>query len=171
MPRALLFITLFIFTVICNLTGAQEMKNNEKPDSLIFPIGNLNSDEFFTGKAWASLLVEDDKTFNCPVYNVTFEPGARTNWHKHGGGQLLLVTKGNGFYQERGKTPRALKAGDTVKIPPTVEHWHGAAAESKFIHIAICPKTDKGGVEWLKPVTEHEYKLANIDNAVIKEKK
>ncbi len=164
MPKNLMFLTIIvILTLLCSLTEAQTMNNNEKTESFIFPLGNLNSENFFTGKAWASVLVEDDKTFNCPVYNVTFEPGARTNWHKHGGGQLLLVTEGNGFYQEKGKSARAIKAGDTVKIPPTVEHWHGAAADSRIIHIAICPETDKGSVEWLRPVTEQEYKSVHAD--------
>jgi quercetin dioxygenase-like cupin family protein len=112
----------------------------------------------FTGTAYVSMLVKDtDGVYNCQVYDVVFEAGARNDWHKHPGGQILLVTAGKGYYQERGKPARVLHYGDVVEIPPDVEHWHGAAPDSDFTHIGISPNTQKGGAVWLAPVTDEEY--------------
>jgi quercetin dioxygenase-like cupin family protein len=104
------------------------------------------------------MLVNNDSIYNASIGNVTFEPGARTNWHKHPGGQILLITAGQGFYQEKGKPARVLHKGDVVKIPPGAVHWHGATSGNEMIHIAISPNTDKGSVVWLQPVTDEEYK-------------
>jgi quercetin dioxygenase-like cupin family protein len=124
----------------------------------IFPKGKPASADFFTGTAFLSALIEDtEKQYNCTVYDVAFEAGARKNWHKHPGGQFLLVTDGRGYYQEHGKAARLLQKGDVVEIPPEVEHWHGAAPDSDFTHIAINPNTQKGEVVWLGPVTDVEY--------------
>ncbi len=106
------------------------------------------------------MLVTNDSIYNTSIGNVMFEPGARTNWHKHPGGQILLVTDGEGYYQEKGKPAQLIKKGDVVRIPPDTEHWHGAAPSS-LTHIAISPKTDKGSVVWLQPVTDEEYSQAN----------
>jgi quercetin dioxygenase-like cupin family protein len=103
------------------------------------------------------MLVSNDSTFNCPICNVTFEPGARNNWHKHPGGQILLVTGGKGYYQEEGKPVQAIQEGDVVKIHPNVKHWHGATSDSWFVHIAISTNPQKGDAEWLEPVTDEEY--------------
>ena len=93
-----------------------------------------------------------------PVSNVTFEPGCRNNWHiHHKGGQILLVTDGRGWYQEWGKPARELKPGDTVDIPPEVKHWHGAAKDSWFAHIAISVPAEGASNEWLEPVSVEEY--------------
>jgi quercetin dioxygenase-like cupin family protein len=129
----------------------------------IFPKGQRISGEgiandHFIGTAWLSMLVPFDKSYNCPVYNVTFEPGARNSWHKHPGGQILLVTGGRGFYQEEGKKARALHAGDVVTIPPHVKHWHGAAPESWFTHLGITTNIHLGDAEWLEPVSDEEYR-------------
>jgi quercetin dioxygenase-like cupin family protein len=130
-------------------------------ENVIFSKGSKASPDFFTGTAYVNMLVADiDKQYNCQVYDVVFEAGARNNWHKHPGGQLLLVTDGKGYYQERGKPARLLHKGDVVTIPPDVEHWHGAALDSEFTHIGISPNTQKGGAEWLGPVTDAEYKEA-----------
>jgi quercetin dioxygenase-like cupin family protein len=115
----------------------------------------------FTGTAYVNMLVPDtDKEYECQVYDVVFEAGARNFWHKHPGGQILLVTAGCGYYQERGKPARVLHYGDVVEIPSGVEHWHGAAPDSSFTHIGISPNTQKGGAVWLGPVTDEEYKEA-----------
>ena len=111
----------------------------------------------FTGTAWLQMLVNNDSTYNTSIGNVTFEPKARTNWHKHPGGQILLVTDGSGYYQEKGKSAQLLRKGDVVKIPPYAEHWHGAAPDNGLTHIAISVNTDKGNVVWLQPVTDEEY--------------
>jgi len=128
---------------------------------VIFPLGKTASQDVFTGTAYVNMLLPDtDRTFDCQVYDVVFEAGARNNWHSHPGGQILLVTAGKGYYQERGKPAQVLDKGDVVPIPPNVEHWHGAAPDSDFVHIGISPNTGKGGAVWLAPVTDAEYKEA-----------
>ena len=89
---------------------------------------------------------------------TTFEKGARTNWHKHSGGQILLVTAGEGRYQEQGKEIQILKPGDVVRIAPDVIHWHGAAPDSMFSHISIETNLPDNSTTWLEPVTDKEYK-------------
>ena len=111
----------------------------------------------FTGKAWLQGYVAPQDGFGCTVSNVTFAPGCRNSWHSHKGGQLLLCTSGKGYYQEKGKPIQLLLPGDVVKIAPDVIHWHGAAPDSEFTHIAIGTQLDKGGVTWLEPVTDEEY--------------
>jgi quercetin dioxygenase-like cupin family protein len=128
--------------------------------SVIFPLGEKASADYFIGDAYASVLVNDDMVFNCPCYNVTFEPRSRNNWHKHAGGQILLVTSGIGYYQERGERAQIIKEGDVVKIAPNVEHWHGASHDSKMTHIAIGPNSDVGGVDWFDPVADEVYNQA-----------
>jgi quercetin dioxygenase-like cupin family protein len=126
-----------------------------------FPKGEQASPDVFTGTAFVNALIADTgKQFNCSVYDVVFEAKARNSWHKHPGGQFLLVTDGKGYYQERGNKARFLQKGDVVEIPPDVEHWHGAAPDSDFTHIAINPNTRKGEVVWLTPVGDEEYKEA-----------
>ena len=105
----------------------------------IFPRGGENTAfaRYFVGKSYLNML----STEQVPIGNVTFEPGCRNNWHIHraarGGGQILLVTAGRGWYQEWGKPARALRAGDVVNIPANVKHWHGAARDSWFAHLAV----------------------------------
>lgn len=131
------------------------------PDDLcgcvIFPKGQKIKDEHFIGTAWLDMLVSNDSTFNCPIGNVTFEPGARNNWHKHPGGQILLVTSGKGYFQEEGKPVQVIQKGDVVKIDPDVKHWHGAAPDSWLVHLAISTNVQKGVVEWLESVADDEY--------------
>ena len=123
----------------------------------IFPKGEKAPADYFTGTAWITSLVPAGDTFNCQVGNVIFEPRARNNWHTHPGGQILIATNGVGYYQEKGKPIQVLHEGDVVKIAPEIEHWHGAAPDSEFTHIAINTNTDKGVVIWLQRVTDEEY--------------
>lgn len=124
----------------------------------VFPKGTeLKDNPNFSGKAWLQTMVVPADSFGCTVGNVTFAPGCRNNWHSYKGGQLLLCTSGKGYYQEKGKPIRLLNPGDVVKIAPDVVHWHGAAPDSEFTHIAIGTRLDKGGVTWLEPVTDEEY--------------
>ena len=124
-----------------------------------FAKGEINPyNKFFTGTTHLYRLVEKDNIWNSSIANVTFDAGARTNWHKHSGGQILLVTAGEGRYQERNKEIQILKAGDAVKIPPEVEHWHGAAPDSQFAHISIEPNLPDNQTTWLEPVTDEQYK-------------
>lgn len=114
--------------------------------------------DYFTGTAWVNPLVPPNDQTDCVVSDVTFEPGARNNWHTHPNGQILVVTAGTGYYQEKGKPIQLLHPGDAVNIAPDVEHWHGAAPDSRFTHLAINPNVSKGGaVIWLDRVTDEEY--------------
>ena len=122
-------------------------------DSLIFPAGERFDNENFSGEVWLKMLTG----MPCPVANVTFAPACRNNWHTHRGGQILLVTAGRGYYQEWGKKARELRAGDVVEIPAEVKHWHGAAPDSWFSHIAIEIHPELGPATWLEPVSEEEY--------------
>ncbi len=118
---------------------------------------NKNLNNNFIGVVYLQMLVPNDSTFNCPISHLTFERGSRHNWHKHPGGQILLVISGKGYYQEEGKRVRELHVGDVVKIRPNVKHWHGATPDSQFSHIEISTNIQKGDTEWLEPVTDEEY--------------
>ena len=138
------------------VTGGLTMANNINQP---FNKGELNPyNEFFTGTTYLNMLVKKDDIWNSSIGNVTFEKGARTNWHKHSGGQILLVTAGEGRYMEEGKEVRILKPGDVVQIPPEVKHWHGAAPDSEFAHISIETNIPNNKTTWLEPVSEKEYK-------------
>lgn len=129
-------------------------KNFEQP----FGEGEINPfSQYFTGTTHLNMLVTKDDVWNSSIGNVTFDKGARTNWHKHSGGQILLVTAGEGRYQERGGKIRILKKGDVVKIPLNVEHWHGAAPNSEFAHISIETNIPNNETTWLEPVKDEEY--------------
>ena len=126
---------------------------------MVFPIGAPNDGfaQYFVGRSYLSPL----STSQVGVYNVTFEPGCRNNWHIHhavkGGGQILLCLAGQGYYQEWGKAPRPLRPGDVVNIPPEVKHWHGAAPDSWFSHLAIEVPGEDCFNEWLEAVTDEAY--------------
>ncbi|GBG57833.1 cupin [Sporomusaceae bacterium FL31] len=135
-------------------------KSANLSESVIFPKGGKIPEQYskyFKGNSYLSMLVTGGDEFNCPVGNVTFEPGARNNWHKHPGGQILLVTGGCGYYQEEGKPAQELHPGDVVKIPPNVKHWHGAAPDSWLVHLSIETNVHAGPPEWLEPVSDEEY--------------
>ena len=97
------------------------------------------------------------ESLNTPMFNVTFEPGCRNSWHSHSGGQLLIATAGIGYYQERGKAARRLYPGAIVEIAPDVEHWHGAAPDRWFAHIAIECNPGANQVTWICPVNDADY--------------
>lgn len=111
----------------------------------------------FTGIVWVNMLVQAQDGLDCVMASVTFEPGARTNWHMHPGGQVLLVTDGKGHYQERGQPIRVMQKGDVVKCAAGIEHWHGASPDTGLTHIAIVPNAEKGAAVWLQRVTDREY--------------
>lgn len=127
----------------------------------IFPKGNALPNEWFTGNAFLSPLIAKDKNHDFSAGAVTFEPSARTNWHTHPKGQALLVIEGNGLYQEKDKPAQPIKKGDVVNIPENMEHWHGATANSKMVHIAITNFKEDVQVTWLQPVSEQDYAEAN----------
>ena len=155
-------VTAMMTMASCNNQNSNNMDMTEKKnETAIFPQGEKASETVFTGTAFLNMLISDnDSIFNCQVYDVVFEPSARNNWHSHPGGQILLVTAGKGYYQERGKEARLLQRGDVVEILPDVVHWHGAAPDSKFTHIGISPNTQKGGAAWFEAVSDEDYKKA-----------
>lgn len=124
---------------------------------VIFPKGEAGPAENFTGNAWHTSLVANDTTYNTLVGNVYFEPGARSNWHIHPAGQILIITDGIGYYQEKGQPRKTIKKGDVVKCTPNIEHWHGASPETGMQQLYIISNTEKGIVKWLQPVTDREY--------------
>lgn len=117
--------------------------------------------DYFTGVAWVTMLVAPGTPTDCTVGDVLFEPGCRNSWHAHPHGQVLVVTAGAGYYQERGQPARLLRAGEAVSIAPGVVHWHGATATTTFAHYAINPGASQGTVDWLTPVTDEEYQTAH----------
>ena len=146
---------LFLFFFISCTTNQKPKETSADHD--IFPKGQKAPSEYFTGTAWVYGLVGNDSIFNTLAGNVTFEPSARTNWHAHPAGQILIVTSGVGYHQVEGGPKEIIKKGDVVKCPPDKLHWHGASENSSMSHIYIIPNTEKGIVEWGKPVTDEEY--------------
>ena len=126
--------------------------------ALIFPQGQLGPATNFTGNAYNFGLVPNDSIYNTLVGNVYFEAGARSNWHKHPGGQILIITDGEGYHQIEGQPRQTMEKGDVIKCPPNVRHWHGAAEASSLSQLYIVPNTEKGIVEWQEPVTDDQYK-------------
>ncbi len=131
--------------------------NKGKELQSIFPKGTLGPAQNFTGNAWAAGLVANDSIYNTVVGNVYFEPGARSNWHTHPAGQILIITDGVGYHQIKGQPRETIRKGDIIKCPPNVMHWHGASPEIGMLQMYILPKTEKGLVTWLHKVTDDEY--------------
>lgn len=154
---AILFLS-GILGISCNQQPQTEQAMHEKTQEPVFAIGEKVTNDNFTGTVWVNYLSETDTIHNVNIGSVTFEPGARTNWHYHKGGQILLVTEGKGLYQEKGKPVEIINKGDVMKCPPDIEHWHGATPDEAMTHIAIGTNTDIGGAVWLQPVTDEEYK-------------
>lgn len=128
-----------------------------KPENIsVFPMGEKNEAfaQYFVGQSYLNML----STERVAIGNVTFEPGCRNNWHiHHKGGQILLCTAGRGYYQEWGKEAQELHPGDVVNIPPEVKHWHGAAKDSWFAHLAVEVPAEGASNEWLEVVNEEDY--------------
>ncbi|KIC94260.1 cupin domain-containing protein [Flavihumibacter solisilvae] len=141
------------------LIGMIVFSCREKSDSAqptIFPKGERINNENFTGTAYLQPLMAADSLNSISVGNVTFEPGARSKWHLHPAGQILLVTNGVGYYQEKGQPKKILRKGDVIKCPPNTPHWHGASADTPFVQLAITGR-EKGETVWLDAVTDEEY--------------
>lgn len=131
-----------------------------KPEEVsVFPVGGKNEAfaKYFTGQSYLNMLT----TEGVAIGNVTFEPGCRNNWHIHhagkGGGQILLCTAGRGYYQEWGKEAQELQPGSVVVIPAEVKHWHGAAPDNWFAHLAVEVPGEETGTEWCEAVSDEEY--------------
>ena len=144
---------------VWNEESDAESEKQAHANSMIFPIGEPNDAfaKYFIGQSYLAPVSKNQ----VGIFNVTFEPACRNNWHIHkaekGGGQILVCIAGNGWYQEWGKEPKALKPGDVVNIAPGVKHWHGAQKNSWFSHLAVEVPAENGGTEWCEPVTDEEY--------------
>ncbi len=128
----------------------------------LFPKGERNNPAYFTGEVYLQPLVgQDESDGYYSAGSVTFMPGARTHWHTHPSVQTLIVTEGEGWYQERGKEAIKLQKSSVIPIPVGVEHWHGASKNSKLVHIAITNFKDGSAVTWMTPVNDEEYAEVN----------
>ncbi len=146
---------------------AKEVWNEESPaqtekekyqNTIFFPVGEENPyGQFFVGQSYLAPV----SVAQIPIFNVTFEPGCRNNWHIHhadkGGGQMLICVGGKGYYQEWGKDPILMTPGTVVNIPAGVKHWHGAAPDSWFSHLAIEIAGENSRAEWLEAVNTADY--------------
>ena len=127
--------------------------------SMVFPIGAPNDGfaQYFSGQSYLAPVSKEQ----VGIFNVTFEPGCRNNWHIHhadqGGGQILICVAGRGYYQEWGKPAVEMKPGDCINIPAGVKHWHGAAPDSWFSHLAVEVPGENSSNEWLEPVDDRQY--------------
>lgn len=146
-----LAVLLFMFTAACKESKQKYTSN------LLFPQGDKNTNSNFKGDVWVKSLVDPDSLNENAVGNVTFAAGARSNWHTHPSGQILLVTEGVGYYQEKGKAKIVLRKGDSIKCPPNLAHWHGASPDTAFVQIAITGR-QHGPTKWLEPVSDADYR-------------
>lgn len=162
MKRKLWILSVFgvVSVLAAGTLPAQERRmENEKTFQQMFPQGEPLPEQFskyFIGQAWLARLTTDE-ALNVPVSNVTFSPGCRNNWHSHTGGQLLIAVGGRGYYQEKGQPARELLPGDVVEIAPDVVHWHGAAPDSWFSHLAVECNPQTNVNTWLEPVDDAQY--------------
>lgn len=138
---------------------AHEMTDKDRyQNEIFFPIGEPNPyGDYFVGQSYLAPV----STEQLAIFNVTFEPACRNNWHihhaKNGGGQMLICVGGRGYYQEWGKEAMELHPGDVVNIPANVKHWHGAAPDSWFSHLAIEIEGEDGRTEWCEAVSDEDY--------------
>lgn len=133
----------------------------EFQQQMIFPVGSPNDTyaQYFSGKSWLAPISGEQ----VKVANVTFEPSCRNNWHIHkatkGGGQMLIGVAGRGWYQEEGKPAQEILPGTVIHIPANVKHWHGAAKDSWFAHLAFTIPGEHTSNEWLEPVSDQQYDI------------
>jgi quercetin dioxygenase-like cupin family protein len=143
--------------ITCSIILLVSCSNELDKKETIFPKGNKAAASNFTGTVWLHPVLANDSTFHLVMGSVTFEPSARSNWHNHPAGQILVITDGECYTQERGKQLQVYRKGDVVKCLPNVDHWHGASPQSSMTHIAVNPNTQNGIVNWLEPVTDEQY--------------
>ena len=148
-----------LFGEVWNEEIEETSEKDKYQNTIFFPIGEPNDGyaQYFSGQSYLAPLSTEQVTF----FNVTFEPGCRNNWHIHhaksGGGQILVCVGGRGYYQEWGKDAVEMTPGSVINIPAGVKHWHGAAPDSWFSHIAIEVSGEETGNEWCEPVADEIY--------------
>lgn len=152
---------ILVSALVCLVTisSCAQVKRDLKQSTTngVFPKGTKITNDNFRGTVYLKNLVDADSLNPTSVGNVTFEPGARTKWHMHPGGQILLVIDGVGYYQEKGQVKKILRKGDVIKCPANLPHWHGASVDSAFVQVAITNR-HLGETVWLQEVTDDEYK-------------
>jgi quercetin dioxygenase-like cupin family protein len=147
--KKVLYTTLLMLAALSTKTVAQ--------NTSIFPKGEKSPNDHHIGTVYLKELNAPDSIFNYSIAVATFEAGSYLYWHKHPGGQILMITEGIGYYQEKGKPAQTVHKGDVIKCLPGVEHWHGASSQSGFAYIATTP-SQKGKTIWLQRVSEEEYR-------------
>lgn len=144
---------------VWSVTSGADSAKEKHQSAMIFPIGAPNDAfaQYFVGQSYIAPI----STKQVGIFNVTFEPGCRNNWHIHhaksGGGQILVCIAGQGYYQEWGKDAVKVHPGDCINIPEGVKHWHGAAPDSWFSHLALEVPGEEGTNEWCEPVSDEEF--------------
>ncbi|MFT3904133.1 MAG: cupin domain-containing protein [Niabella sp.] len=156
MKNTLKYIIPFVIVLLTACNNNQKTEEIKQKNDLVFPQGEKITNANFTGTAYLQSLIEADSLNAISVGNVTFEAGARSKWHTHPAGQILLAIDGVGYYQEKGKPKQILRKGDAIKCPPGIPHWHGASADTTFVQVAITGR-EKGETVWLEAVTDEEY--------------
>jgi quercetin dioxygenase-like cupin family protein len=126
----------------------------------IFTKGELSKTNNHTGDVWLTELNKADSVIDCNIATATFAPGAKLDWHIHPAGQILMITEGVGYYQEKGKPIQIVHKGDVIKCLPGIPHWHGASPKSTFTYIAVSTKGAVNKTQWLQRVTDMEYNSA-----------
>jgi quercetin dioxygenase-like cupin family protein len=149
--------TSYIFLALAFGACCRQYSNSTVTKPLLLDRGTRIISKNFTGTVYLNMLVNQDSIYYTNMGNVSFQPGARTNWHSHQGGQILLVTSGRGYYQEKDKPKQIIRAGDIVKCPPNVLHWHGATPTDSMVHIAIGTNLHNGSVLWQEAVSDSIY--------------
>ncbi|WP_426671271.1 cupin domain-containing protein [Mucilaginibacter sp. McL0603] len=144
---------IYLIILLSTASFTQAMAQDEP----IFPKGEISTVNNHTGTVWLTELNKADSTIDCNIATATFAPGAKLDWHIHPAGQILLITDGTGYYQEKGKPIQIVHKGDVIKCAPGVPHWHGAAPNSAFTYIAVSTKGATNKTQWLQRVTDAEY--------------
>ena len=153
---------LLVILISCNSDRNQRQQSApDLSEETIFPKGELGPATNFTGNAYNFGLVANDSIYNTLVGNVYFEKNARSNWHIHPSGQILVVLDGEGYHQLEGQPRQTMKKGEVIKVPANTRHWHGATENNSLTQMYILPKTENGIVTWLEPVTDEQYKSNN----------
>lgn len=139
-----------------HINKAMDTSTNQPPETMVTSKVQV-PDSYVTGTVWSQIIVPNNRVYNNMIKNVIFEPGARMNWHINPGVQILIVTDGAGYYQERSKPVQLLRNGNGVTIHPGIEHWYGACPDSEFKYVTIITNTNSGPAEWRERVTDEHY--------------
>jgi len=146
-----------ILFMIAAALGVMAFTRSMAQTNPIFPKGELSKTNNHTGDVWLTELNKADSVIDCNIATATFAPGAKLDWHIHPAGQILMITEGTGYYQEKGKPIQVVHKGDIIKCVSGVQHWHGASPKSIFTYIAVSTNGAANKTQWLQRVTDSEY--------------